>query len=114
MQDRGLTVAPRNQGNLPDLTKLQGGHEAITQQALCSTALVCLDWCAGELGRSEGRRDGTKITRKRTRGVNVLLIALTQSPAEEPYAAEIPDGLSISHSPEAQWQHPCYTDGGAD
>ena len=91
-----------------------GGHKVVTQQSLLSTALICPDWYIGELEWGKGRRDRTKVTKKKP-GESILFSPLlTQSPAEEPYAAEIPDGSSISQSPAALRQHPRYTDGATD
>ena len=52
----------------------------------------------GRAWAKRGQEGWNQNHEEKTRGVSVLLIALTQSPAEEPYAAEIPDGLSISQS----------------
>lgn len=67
-----------------------------------------------ELVGGEDRRDRTKVTKEKPRESMFSLPLLTWSPAEEPYAAGIPESSSISQSPAALWQHPCYTDGGTD
>lgn len=62
----------------------------------------------------EDRRDRTQVTKGKPGESLLSLSLLTWSPAAEPYAAGIPESSSISQSPMALWQHPCYTDGGTD
>lgn len=67
-----------------------------------------------ELAGGKDRRDRTEVTKEKLGESMMFLPLLTWSPAEEPYAAGIPESSSASQSPGALWQHPCYTDGGTD
>lgn len=96
---KGLPIAPKDQGHLPGITKLQelqSGHAA----GLDSTALLCSEQSPG--GACAGRTGGAEPEppRKSQRSPCSHYHSWP-SPAEEPYAAETADSSGISQGPAA-------------
>lgn len=61
---KGLTIAPKDQGHLPDLTKLQklqSGHAA----GLYSAALTCSEQFPGAACERQDRRGRTRATKEK-------------------------------------------------
>lgn len=81
MVGRGFTIAPKDQGHLPALLKLQDHEAAVPQQALCSAALLCSAQSGARENVSEAGQEGQNQSRKgEVRGVHVFLTTLGPEP----------------------------------
>lgn len=97
----GLTIAPKDQGHLPDLTKLQGTTKRASTAQL-SSAQNC---SPGE--RARGRTGGAEPEPPRKSQRSPCSRDHSwPSPAEEPYATETVDSSGISQGPAALWLPP--------